>query len=85
MKAKITRKTTSEMVSPHCDNTESTTTTTKGRRRKTWEKETKLKERTEKEKRKSLQIYRDELFQFPSLCFGLLCSSSKQARNVGMS
>ena len=27
MKAKITRKTTSEMVSPHYDNTESTTTT----------------------------------------------------------
>ena len=37
-------------------------------------KEKKLEERTEKEKRKSLQIYRDELFQFPSLCFGLLCS-----------
>ena len=47
MKAKITRKTTSEMVSPHCDNTESTTTTTKGRRRKTWEKEKKLRRKKE--------------------------------------
>ena len=47
MKSKITRNATSEMVSPHCDITESTTTTTKGRRRKTWEKEKKLEERTE--------------------------------------
>ena len=33
-----TIKATLEMVSPHCDITESTTTTTKGRSRKTWEK-----------------------------------------------
>lgn len=35
------------MVSPYCDITESTTSTTKGRRRKTWGKEKKLEERTE--------------------------------------
>ena len=67
------------MVSPHCDITEShyyyyyykrQKEKDLGKKKRNWKREL----RTEKEKRKSLQIYRDELFQFPSLCFGLLCS-----------